>query len=259
MRHPPATTVLRCFVWMLMASIAAGSACTPAHPVEAPWVPAAREPSAGAGSGSATGIKSETAAPDPALLERMHRNLTVITRMRDALVFGDLATSSSMARDFANGLSAATEDDAASSFGSLIQHVRAVGHARSPADGARAIAGLARACGDCHEARAAAVHLPDIGQPPSGTDTKTLMQQHRWASERMWEGLIGPSSERWVRGTAVFGMLPRCHVIVDLQPATNDLCTRVQRLAHHAHGESTTGAQAEIYGRLLATCADCHE
>jgi hypothetical protein len=81
------------------------------------------------------------------------------------------------------------------------------------------------------------------------------MRLHAWGVARLHEGLLGPSSERWLQGTATFAALPGCE---QPEPARRELCSRVKALAHRAHVAETAEARVHLYGELLGTCAACH-
>jgi hypothetical protein len=124
-------------------------------------------------------------------------------------------------------------------------------------------AGLALAetlthCGDCHSAMHAG---PRFAVPPlpEGETVQAHMQRHNWASDRMWEGLVSGSADAFATAADVL------KEDALFEHSDYDSPNRIRALAQHVHrvGRSAAEAQtpearAEVYGRLLATCAGCH-
>jgi len=123
---------------------------------------------------------------------------------------------------------------------------------------AAATADIGRACASCH----ASVSGPKIvvGSPPGGADSMgDRMKRHMWATERLWEGIYGPSDNAWEEGAAA----------LELDPFPKDKLSKggVHALSSAARfakfsanaAERKTGEQrAELYASLLATCSPCH-
>ncbi len=71
-----------------------------------------------------------------------------------------------------------------------------------------AVADMAQACGGCH----LALSGPNFsGSSPAGEESSVVadMERHRWAADRMWEGLVGPSETAWLAGAATLEDAPR--------------------------------------------------
>jgi len=146
-------------------------------------------------------------------------------------------------------------------------------------DACMAFARLSHACGQCH-------HALDRGPPmklepaPGGEDLTMHMRRHYWAIERMWEALLSDSPEVFQSAAGMLAESP-LH-----GPQTPDMESPAgaTRLAYQVHdlafaaavegkagedlyvprpgepveGKPTTRGQAEIFGRLLVTCNECH-
>lgn len=142
-----------------------------------------------------------------------------------------------------------------------------------------AFARLSYACGQCH-------HALDRGPPikldpsPEGEDLKMHMRRHYWAMERMWEALLSDSP---VDFQAAAGMLAEAPLHGPRAP-DSESHTGTTRLGYEVHdlafaaavegkaredeyvpkpgeaveGKPTTRGQAEIFGRLLSACNQCH-
>jgi len=142
-----------------------------------------------------------------------------------------------------------------------------------------AFARLSNACGQCH-------HALDRGPPikldpmPGGEDLKMHMRRHYWAVERMWEALLSDSTSAFQAAAGMLAESP-LHGPKDPNsenpPGTTRLAYEVHDLAFAAAVEGkaredeyvrrpgepieerpTTLGQAEIFGRLLFTCSQCH-
>ncbi len=119
---------------------------------------------------------------------------------------------------------------------------------------------VATACAACHQAAERPVRWLAVPPLPSGFSTPPArMSRHVWATDRLWEGLIGPSDERWRLGASVLAETP-----LPFAPRTDApvLAARVQELARAqlATGASSQGTdRAADYSQLLVACAACHE
>ena len=137
-------------------------------------------------------------------------------------------------------------------------HADAVSNSDSHEQAAAGIAHLARSCGACHAQLLGEVTLP--GAPPleRGASLDAIMQQHGWAANRMWEGLVAASVERWTMGTGTFAALPRCEQTL-LEGGEMPVCARVRSLANRAHVADDWATRTRLFGELLAGCGECHE
>lgn len=142
-----------------------------------------------------------------------------------------------------------------------------------------AFALLSNACGQCH-------HALDRGPPmrldptPQGEDLKMHMRRHYWAVERMWEALLSDSTSAFQAAAAILAESPLHGSSTPNSarpPGTTRLAYEVHDLAFAAAVEGkaredeyvpqpgeaveskpTTLGQAEIFGRLLSACSQCH-
>jgi hypothetical protein len=142
-----------------------------------------------------------------------------------------------------------------------------------------AFARLSYACGQCH-------HALDRGPPmkldplPEGEGLRTHMRRHHWAVERMWEALLSDSTSAFQAAADALAEAP-LHGSHDPDQESHE---GVTRLAYEVHdlafsaavegkvgedeyvakpGETTddaptTWGQAEVFGRLLYACNQCH-
>lgn len=116
---------------------------------------------------------------------------------------------------------------------------------------------MAASCGRCH-ARAEAGPRPEgtTTAPSGGEDTRAHMIQHAWAMDRMWEGLVVPSADRWRAGARVLAEQPVSAHGVPAEVAL--ISARVHELGRQALDDSTPAERAARFGALLNDCAACH-
>ena len=125
-------------------------------------------------------------------------------------------------------------------------------------EAAAATADIGMTCGGCH------VELTgptiDVGKPPPKDKTVAdRMRRHLWATERLWEGLYGPSDSAWTAGANVLAsdafandVLPKGDVL------TKSIAARLVKLGKKAQTTRDGEERATIYAETLATCAPCH-
>jgi cytochrome c556 len=130
---------------------------------------------------------------------------------------------------------------------------------------ASAVARAGAACGACHTSLRRGPMYPGgtLGPPvPSEAHVEERMRRHRWAADRMWEGLIGPSDEAWNSGAeilkdaalytdALTRDLARYEEVTKLAWTVHEIGARADMVKDRDH-------RAELYGELLGTCARCH-
>ena len=122
---------------------------------------------------------------------------------------------------------------------------------------AKATSALGLACGSCHAANKVSVTFEEVPMPSDKENTKSHMERHQWAADRMWEGLIGASGYSWSRGANLLFESP-------IKPNTlNDdelvnMSRRIHQLAANATTVSEPAEMAEIYAEFLGNCAACH-
>jgi len=131
--------------------------------------------------------------------------------------------------------------------------------AESLAGGARAMTAVVLSCGTCHTALARGPVYPAPAPDDAINEFQAAMFDHRWAAERLWEGVTGPWDLAWERGAAA---LAETRVFGEaLGELDGDLLQReqaLQALGQEAQRTTDTHARAAIYARLLASCGDCH-
>ncbi|CAN5360006.1 hypothetical protein BH11MYX1_BH11MYX1_09800 [soil metagenome] len=190
----------------------------------------------------------------------MRANFGVLRTMERLLVHGKIDE----ARDLADAIAKAPDELGTSPFARQTTRVReraaALASTTSVNEALREAARLAAACGSCHVDTGA---RPAFDTPPSvPADEATItarMARHVWASDRLWEGMLGNSDTAWRAGLDVLAATPL--PASELGSERTALAKRLQRLATEARAHKGTldlGARAVVYGDLLVTCAACH-
>lgn len=118
---------------------------------------------------------------------------------------------------------------------------------------------VAAACAECHalsQGRPVFAAVPPV--PPDAQTREARMARHVWATDRLWEGMIGPDDDRWRRGLEVLAATPQPFMRLTEAPGF------ARRLAQLARDQLATRAttllddRARAYGEMLVTCAACH-
>lgn len=214
-------------------------------------------------------MKPESAVPAPnrptevEMVASMEAHYSVVILAHDALVQGDL-------EKFRSQLALVPEQELPPSAPVewLPLHQRMQAAAREAANAsdlttaATTIASVVLACGICHSALDTVPVYP-APAPDEGADAvKTAMLDHQWVTERLWEGVTGPWGNAWERGADALSVV---EVFGDENLAvtlSSDLLRREQELREIGEEAKTTTAldeRAALYGRLLATCGECHQ
>lgn len=123
---------------------------------------------------------------------------------------------------------------------------------------AGAVADLGVSCGLCHQKLGGPASSTEPA-PAEGATVEERMKRHVWATARLWEGLVVPSTSAWNDGASAFGpnafppeVLKRGGV--QARSAAGDFAKIVAR----ASAQKTTEQRAGLYAELLVTCGTCH-
>lgn len=124
------------------------------------------------------------------------------------------------------------------------------------------LATVATICGECHGALKTG---PSFATPPPPDDREGVgwhMARHRWAADRMWEGMLQPNDTTWKLGVAALDEEPLQDDEVPSHEGLSEDETAVAEWLHEmgTFGKhmKTDGSKARYYGELLANCARCH-
>jgi cytochrome c553 len=190
----------------------------------------------------------------------MHENFGLLRAIEKLLVRGKLDE----AKAFARAIAEAPDEPGFSPFGKRATEVReraaALAAAPTVDEGCRREAQLAAACASCH---VEAGVIPEFDDPPHlPADDATVpgrMARHLWATDRLWEGVVGDSDQSWRAGLDVLAATPPPWTKADHDREA--FARQLQRLATQARRTQATGHlgdKSRDYGDILATCAGCH-
>lgn len=204
--------------------------------------------------------RASTAFTEPEKVALMEQHYNAAIAAHDALIRGDEDT---LRRRLLDLSSQPLPKNAPLSWKPQHDRMRAAaGGAQSATSddaAAAAMASVVETCGTCHEqlAQGPLYQKPTV---PDGADPlHAEMQRHQWATERLWEGVTGPWSDAWERGAEA---LTRGAVFPSDGGAIAEELRRKEASLRALGDEArkTTGLRerARLYGKMLATCADCH-
>lgn len=257
------------FAWLAVASLAAcahgeGGAGEPkaaARPEPASSPPLHAHAHAHA---HAQGEQGEAPPPERSIEDFMADHFLIATFSRDAVINGDLES-------LREPLTALAQHDYAGVapggwmpwIAELQQAASLTAQAQRLDAAASGVAALARVCGGCHEAQGRGPHYVQAHEDDAPRGSRTLadrMYRHMWALDRLWEGLTAPSDQAWVAGAKALARVaaePSAQSAA-LSPSLLAALAELRALSIDVTEATTLDKRANVYGLLLATCADCH-
>jgi len=188
----------------------------------------------------------------------MQEHFARVEQVRDAIVAGDLDAAREPAEWLAShevmeGIPTGWEQHVTQ----MRRLARRIVDASEFATAAAATADMGGLCGGCHQSLDEGAQFTIVAVPSEESGVVAHMLRHEWAADRLWEGLIGPSDESWRVGAEALAEAA-------LQP--QDTPEEVGVLARQVHELGAQAAEtfgftdrAVLYGRLIGTCARCHE
>ncbi|MFN0249447.1 MAG: hypothetical protein ACKV2T_21355 [Kofleriaceae bacterium] len=186
----------------------------------------------------------------------MHESFDLVRAIERLLLIGKLDE----AKRFAAAISEAPDAPAHGAWAAHVVAVRdraaSLARATSVEQGCRLVASLASACASCHVETGVEPVFRVFPVPPDKMTLEARMARHRWAADRMWEGIIGGADEPWRAGLDVLAAAP-----LDSFPSDRTAYARtLQRLADSARKQkaATIETRSKAYGEILVTCASCH-
>jgi len=188
----------------------------------------------------------------------MSEHWSAAVEARDAVVAGDLAAVKTAATRWA----AADKGEAQLLLDSrdrLEPRFDALVRAKDLAAAGAAVGELAAACAACHKENE--VHRSY--EPPKPPESTASMEHHRAGAEYMWAGLVSGSRPLFDAGAATLasGNLVRSGLPTggEVDQAAQALEVQVQDLAARARRTDDGVERARLFGKMLGTCATCHE
>ena len=205
----------------------------------------------------------QSAAEESDLGLHMQRHLQQITRIKTAVIRGDLEGL----RRPATWLQQHEPAPEASILYvpfilSMRDHAGKILEAQDIGTAATDVSAIATDCANCHIASEVDINFDNPAEPPAWSDMESHMQRHQWAIDRLWEGLIGPSDVSWSRGIRMLAEAPLHDTEATWDDTTGTDGDVMARRVHDLGREAATAllphARAAVYGEMLGVCADCH-
>jgi cytochrome c553 len=188
-----------------------------------------------------------------ALRSRMRQQLQDLRRIEEKLVDGRLEEARTLAFLLTRSTQAPELASWSKDTAELATHAYALSRAVRLGDAARASARLSEACAGCHERVGAQLRFAPPRPPPAGPADR-CSPRHRWAVDRMLEGLVGGEDGPWRAGLEVFAST---RVTAPIDAAGREL-HQLARAGVEALPLSTRTERATTYGAMLTTCGECH-
>lgn len=186
----------------------------------------------------------------------MHQNFDLLRAVERLLIRGKLDD----AKRFAEAIGSAADEPGQGPWATHTAQVReraaALARATTVEDALRKEAHLAAACGNCHGELGVSPEFKSHPAAPSDQPTiPARMARHRWAVDRMWEGVVGNASDPWREGLEVLAATP-----VEVGPERGTLARTLQKQAEQARRPNPGPMQDRptTYGEILVVCASCH-
>ena len=211
---------------------------------------------------SAVAAASVASAQEASFVEHMHDHYDAVRKIQSAVIAGSLEGT----REPATWL--IEHESPVGLPAGWVEHVDAMRaaardtlNAQDVTSAAGATSRLGVACGECHIANNVTVEFKDVKRPSEKPGSRHHMRRHQWAADRMWEGLIGPSSVSWRQGANLLFEAPMNPEALGGEAGDDALlgmARRIHQLAGNATLVSEPAEKADIYAEFLANCATCH-
>jgi cytochrome c553 len=186
----------------------------------------------------------------------MNQNYDFVRAIERLLIRGRLADAKYFAEAIATAPDEPGHDGLVEYTVGVRERASAIAGSKTLEDAIRHTAQLGAACGNCHGKLAIAPRFGTL--PPVPIDLPTVearMLRHRWAADRLWEGVVGNSDVAWAEGLEVLATAP-----LDETPERTPLAYKLYQQAREARKPSagTLTDRGSLYGEILVTCASCH-
>jgi cytochrome c553 len=202
--------------------------------------------------------------PLSAVAANMHEHLARISTIKSAVIAGKLQDVRGPANWLAEHETVpGLPGNFAPYVASMRQYARELATTEDLRSAAQAVSNMAKTCGNCHQANKVNLQFGYDQLPREDIeDVVTHMQRHQWATDRMWDGLIGPSDSAWNRGVDMLIDVPLLPSDVTTESERfseiGDIAGRIHALASMAVEAKSLDSRSELYGEVLGLCAQCH-
>lgn len=251
-------------------------ACMATPSIPATAVPIPRTPPSQAGSAEQPSVPGKLPQKGPGIREpavppeerfehdmmvryHMHGNLDLLRAIERLIIQGKLDEARGLARGMAEAPTLPGLGSWAPRATAVRERAAALAAAPGSDEACRRAARLAEACAKCHiEAGVQPQFRSPPPLPPDRDTPAARMARHRWAADRLWEGLVGADPEPWQAGLAVLAQPP---IRWPELGERKGLAKMLQQQADQARQRATTDTiedRARFYGEMLVTCTACH-
>jgi cytochrome c553 len=192
----------------------------------------------------------------------MYRSFDLVRAIERLLVRGNIEEARALALSIASAPEPAAFEPWARQLALVRKRATELAAATFVDDACMRAARLAEACATCHLETDAVARFAQVPELPADQPTiEARMQRHRWAADRLWEGMIGYADQPWRAGLDVLAETPLPFGVIGEQRIM--IGRRLQVIADEARRRPTAerdslAARTETYGEILATCAGCH-
>lgn len=232
-----------------------------AQPTAAPPAPPAPPEAADAGGAEAKvdppAPKEDTSGTPRERLMRSH--FKEVNALRKAVIDGAMSATIGPAETLGNTQALGTIPPKwQPSLDALSAAAKRFGQSPDLPAASAAIADIGVACGSCHKTGGGPKIQVDA--PPALDKTvANQMKRHAWATERMWDGLYGPSDAAWKAGADALSADPfPKEVLAKGGVHARSAAARFTGLAPTMSSKKSAEERAKLYAELLETCSACH-
>ena len=190
----------------------------------------------------------------------MHENLGLLRAIEKLLNRGRLDDAKQLARAISDAPDEPGLGPWAAYATTVRDHAARLAAASGLDEACRREAQLAGACSNCHTASGAAPEFRSPGRvPPDESTIEARMARHLWATDRLWEGVVGGADDAWADGLDVLAATPLSSP--SFAGPRLSFAGQLHTLADRARQRRKTdgpGDRAQSYGEILVVCAGCH-
>lgn len=197
--------------------------------------------------------------------EEMKAHFGHAAAVRAAVISGDIAA----ARDAADWLADPDHEPLPpDGWAPYMERMRATAQEVSDAStlqqSVSATSDMADACGDCHEAHAVVIEVPQREPLAAAEGIKDHMQRHLRSIDLMWDGLIVRSDDLWLEGADSLHIeeglsLAELTQSTEMAIEVEELANQVHMLGSQARRVSDWDLRARRLEEILMACAVCHQ
>jgi hypothetical protein len=129
---------------------------------------------------------------------------------------------------------------------------------------ADAVGSMGCTCGACHVRFDVDARLEHGGAHDLTEESpSSMLGQHVFAADHLWDGLVGPSDSMWVAGARGLVQAPWFGRQVEAElggtEEVRQIVETLRNLGRRAEDESSAESRAAMYGAVLSQCAACHD